>query len=159
MTDDDITEDSEEGGSPPSKRKRENCKVGDRVKLLFRFANEGAARKDNETERMEQPKSHNPAKRKQTSFARYRFHSLRGASLRNLPSGNRRRDDSDCLTVFEVGSSLANNVEPVAKPLLVSQVKLGFMPFHFHNLGRVRITCMALEKHEDSGFGRFVVVG
>ena len=38
--------------SPPSKRKRENCKVGDRVKLLFRFAGEGAARKDNETERM-----------------------------------------------------------------------------------------------------------
>jgi hypothetical protein len=38
--------------NPPSKRRRENCKVGDRVKLLFRFAKEDAPRKDNETERM-----------------------------------------------------------------------------------------------------------
>ena len=38
--------------SPPSKRKRENCKVGDSVKLLFRFAAEDAPREDNQTERM-----------------------------------------------------------------------------------------------------------
>ena len=38
--------------SPPSKRRRENCKVGDSVKLLFRFAAEDAPRKDSETERM-----------------------------------------------------------------------------------------------------------
>jgi hypothetical protein len=38
--------------NPPSKRKREKCKVGDSVKLLFRFAAEDAPRKDNETERM-----------------------------------------------------------------------------------------------------------
>lgn len=38
--------------APPSKRKREKCKVGDSVKLLFRFAQEGAPRQDNETERM-----------------------------------------------------------------------------------------------------------
>ncbi|MDX1929199.1 MAG: DUF4262 domain-containing protein [Pirellulaceae bacterium] len=38
--------------SPPSQRRRGNCKVGDSVKLLFRFANEDAPRKDNETERM-----------------------------------------------------------------------------------------------------------
>lgn len=37
---------------PPSKRRRENCKVGDSVKLLFRFAKEDSPRKDNETERM-----------------------------------------------------------------------------------------------------------
>jgi Domain of unknown function (DUF4262) len=37
---------------PPSKRRRENCKVGDSVKLLFRFAKEDSTRKDNETERM-----------------------------------------------------------------------------------------------------------
>jgi hypothetical protein len=37
---------------PPSKRRRENCKVDDSVKLLFRFAKEDAPRKDNETERM-----------------------------------------------------------------------------------------------------------
>jgi hypothetical protein len=38
--------------TPPSKRRRENCKVGDSVKLLFRFAKEDAPRKDNQTERM-----------------------------------------------------------------------------------------------------------
>lgn len=38
--------------SPPSKRRRESCKVGDSVKLLFRFAKEDSARKDHETERM-----------------------------------------------------------------------------------------------------------
>lgn len=38
--------------SPPSERRRGNCKVGDRVKLLFRFAAEDAPGKDNETERM-----------------------------------------------------------------------------------------------------------
>ena len=38
--------------SPPSKRRRENCKVGDSVKLLFRFAAEDAPREDNQTERM-----------------------------------------------------------------------------------------------------------
>ena len=37
---------------PPSKRRRENCKVGDSVKLLFRFAAEDAPREDNQTERM-----------------------------------------------------------------------------------------------------------
>ncbi len=37
---------------PPSKRKREKCKVGDSVKLILRFASEDAARKDNETEQM-----------------------------------------------------------------------------------------------------------
>lgn len=38
--------------SPPSKRRRENCRVGDSVKLLFRFANEDAPRKASETEQM-----------------------------------------------------------------------------------------------------------
>jgi hypothetical protein len=38
--------------TPPSERRRENCKIGDSVKLLFRFANEDALRKDGETERM-----------------------------------------------------------------------------------------------------------
>ncbi len=38
--------------NPPSKRKREKCKFGDSVKLLFRFAAEDAPRKDNQTERM-----------------------------------------------------------------------------------------------------------
>lgn len=38
--------------APPSKRRRENCRVGDYVKLLFRFAEEAAPREDGETERM-----------------------------------------------------------------------------------------------------------
>ncbi len=38
--------------TPPSERRREKCQIGDRVKLLFRFAKEDAPRKDNETERM-----------------------------------------------------------------------------------------------------------
>ncbi|MFO0924861.1 MAG: DUF4262 domain-containing protein [Pirellulales bacterium] len=38
--------------TPPSERRRGNCKVGDSVKLLFRFSNEDAPRKDYETERM-----------------------------------------------------------------------------------------------------------
>jgi hypothetical protein len=38
--------------SPPSKRRRESCKVGDSVKLLFRFAEEDSQRHDYETERM-----------------------------------------------------------------------------------------------------------
>lgn len=38
--------------SPPSERRRENRKVGDYVKLIFRFAREDADRKDGECERM-----------------------------------------------------------------------------------------------------------
>lgn len=38
--------------SPPTKRRRENRKVGDYVKLLFRFAKEDAKRKDGQVERM-----------------------------------------------------------------------------------------------------------
>lgn len=37
---------------PPSERRRENCKEGDSVKLLFRFAAEDSPRKDNQTELM-----------------------------------------------------------------------------------------------------------
>lgn len=38
--------------SPPSERRREGCRPGDTVKLLFRFANESAPREDGQTERM-----------------------------------------------------------------------------------------------------------
>lgn len=55
-------------------------------------------------------------------------------------------------------SSLAGNIESVAKPILESPVQFGFIPFHLDNLRRVGITSMAFEKSWESCFCWFAVV-
>ncbi len=52
LEDVDLLSEHRDDLKPPSQRRRENCKVGDKVKLHFRFANEEAPRKDNQTELM-----------------------------------------------------------------------------------------------------------